>query len=164
MKLIKESEKMRNIFLKGILLFCVSTISFAANEFSCTPVEVKSENKNIILPGPDQARTTKIYFIQNVSKQSLWLDHPNEGRSASAGWSSYSRPNRWSAILLNRKNFAISCAVINPGKVDYQNCAKVINVCMPKDFTYESKRKGSFWLVEDKSKDDLLKALEKKAK
>lgn len=145
-----------------VFLLCVSSVCFAANDFTCAPLEVKMQNKNIILPGVDEPRTTKIYFLQNVSNQSLWLDHPVDHPSASAGWSSYSLPGKWSAILLNRKNFAISCAVINPGKVDYQDCSKVISVCTSKNAVFDSKRKGSYWLAENLTKDDMLKILEKR--
>jgi hypothetical protein len=141
-----------------IFLFCSS--AFAEN-ISCTPAVVKVENKNIILPGITQPKTTKVYFFNNVSKQSLWLDHPVEKRSASAGWSSYLRPSNWSAIVLNRKNFAISCAVIKPGSVDYQDCSKAITICSPQHYTLNTKQKGTFWLVEDRTWDEFLKKMEK---
>lgn len=126
---------------------------------TCTVLKLKTQNKNILLPDIAQ-----IYFVHNISQKSLWLDHPAEhkGKGVSAGWSSYFQPGKWSAILLNRKNFAISCAVIQPGKVDYQDCAKVISVCQPEKISFESNRKGSYWLVEDKTWDELLSALGKR--
>ncbi len=145
-----------------ILLLSFSGIAFADLKVICKPLKAKEHEKNIILPGVDQPRTTVIYFIQNIAKQSLWLDHPVQRRSASAGWSSYVQPGMWSALLVNRKDFAISCAEIQPGKVDYLHCEKVISICSPEKLAVDSKRKGSYWLTENKSWDDLLKALEKR--
>lgn len=156
---------MRNIILIKcffMILFVISKTTFAAPGVTCSTVIVKSQNKNIILPGVDKPKAIQIFFVKNASKESLWLDHPVEHRSASAGWSSYIQPEKWSALLVSRKEFAISCAVIQPGKVNYQKCADVISVCIPKQASFESKRKGSYWLAENKSWDELLTALEKR--
>lgn len=155
---------MRGVLFKlcFTVLLLVSNYSFAANVV-CTPAENKIQNKNIFLSGVEEARATQIYFIRNLSSQSLWLDHPVEKhRSAHAGWSSYLRPGKWSAILVNRKNFELSCAVIQPGNLSYQDCTKAISVCVPNQATFDSKRKGSYWLAEDLEWDELLKALEKR--
>jgi hypothetical protein len=82
--------------------------------------------------------------------------------SVSAGWSSYLRNGNSSAIWVNRKNFNLSCAVIQPGKLEYLDCAKVISICEPKEVVYQSSRKGTYWLVEDKPWDDLIKLLGKR--
>ncbi len=128
----------------------------------CVPLEIKSENKEIVLPGPDQPRTSKIYFFKNLTDKSIWIDHPVLHPSMSAGWSSYLRAHNSSALLVNRKNFNISCAVIKPGKLEYLDCAKSIAVCAPKEMTYKTSRKGTYWLAEDKPWDDLVKAVSKR--
>src|ERR1700739_3194011 len=94
---------MRNVLIKFsfIILFCFSAVAFADLKVTCKPLTVKRQDKNIILPGIDQPRSTIIYFMQNISKQSLWLDHPVKRRSASAGWSSYVQPGMWSALLVS---------------------------------------------------------------
>lgn len=157
---------MRKIFIGFIILFSMAGISVASPALKCVSVAAKAQNKNILLPGVDDAHTTQIYFIKNISSQSLWLDHPVEHAKTGSGagsTSSYLRPGQWSAILLNRKNYALSCAEIQPGKVAYQDCLKAISVCAPQQFTYESKRKGSYWLAEDQSWDDLAKNIGKRS-
>ncbi len=148
----------------GLLVFLmlVSVNLFAAEKNFCTPLTNLSQNKEIILPGPDDPKGIKIYFFTNKTSQSIWIDHPVERPSASAGWSSYLRKENSSALLVNRKDFAISCAVIAPGKVDYLDCAKAISVCVADKVTVASSRKGTYWLAEDKSWDELLKALNKR--
>jgi len=158
---------MRRHVIFIVILSAIFNVSFAATNMSCTPVVVKVENKNIILPGPQEqskTSTAEVYFFNNISKKSFWLDHPVDHPSASAGWSSYLRPGNWSAMVVNRKNFTISCAEIQPGKVDYQDCAKTIAICMPKQMEVDTKHKGSYWLVEDKSWDEFVAAVKKHSK
>lgn len=146
-----------------LLIFLLSSMSLVhANSFlACPPATVKFEANNIILPGPVQARSAVIYFFRNNTEESLWLDHPVAHPSASAGWSSYIQPGNWSALILNRKNFAISCAVINPGKVDYLECKNAVSVCSPKEINLP-KRKTTYWLIENKPWDELVAAVKKR--
>ena len=147
----------------GIVFLFISQVAWAASStLSCVPLSLKAQNKTITLPGVEDPHTTQIYFLQNISQQSLWIDHPTAGKSVSAGWSSYLHPQKWSAILINRKNFVLNCAVIQPGKVDYLNCAKSVKVCVASKTVFHSKRKGSYWLAEDKEWTELLVALEKR--
>lgn len=145
-----------------LLAWSLTACAVAAEKTSCTPVEIKIENKNIILPGPDQPRTSKVYVFKNLTTASIWIDHPVAHPSASAGWSSYLRAGNSSALMLNRKNFAISCAVIKPGKVENLNCAKAISVCMPGNMVITTTRKGTYWLAEDELWDELVKMMGKR--
>src|SRR5262249_38066054 len=85
--------------------FLHSSAMAATENTHCTPLEVKNENKEIVLPGPDESKIGKIYFIKNSTEKSIWLDHPVLHPSVSAGWSSYLRAGHSSAILVNRKDF-----------------------------------------------------------
>jgi hypothetical protein len=126
----------------------------------CTLAKIKVQNKNILLPAVDGVK--KVYFIQNVQAKGLWIDHPVAHPSASAGWSSYVRAGNWSALVVDRKDFAISCAVIQPGKVEYQDCIHAISVCSPKEVLFKSTTKGTYWLAEDKPLDELIKVASKR--
>jgi len=150
-------------YYMAIMLTCISVRVMAETEsHGCLPLEMKSENKEIVLPGPDDPHTNKLYIFKNLSTKSIWLDHPVLHPSVSAGWSSYLRMGHSSALSVNRKNFNLSCAVIQPGKLEYLDCAKVISICEPKDVNYKSSRKGTYWLSEDKPWDDLMAALAKR--
>lgn len=152
---------MRNFVI--ILLFFLTQTVFSAEGPICAPVSVKTFNKMLILPGNKTSPNT-IYFLQNLSERSLWLDHPSDHPgSAKAGWSSYLQPDHWSAILLTQKDFALSCAIIEPGKVIYLDCSKVLAVCIPEKSYLASKRMGSYWLAENQSLDDLLKIVAKRS-
>ena len=149
---------MRKTVLTSVAICILSLASVAQAEvkFSCNPIKLQSQDKNIILAGPDSSGVAQVYFFKNTGTQGVWIDHPTH-RTANAGWSSYVRTGHWSAFLLNRKNFEISCSVIQPGKVDNLNCANVISVCTPKEVSFKTPPKGSYWLAEDKSWDDIVK-------
>lgn len=141
----------------------VTTAPVVALKVTCTPLKVKAANKNIFLTSSaTQPASAQLYFLKNVSKKSLWLDHPTKRAAASAGWSSYLRPGQWSAIVMDKKDFALSCAVIAPGQVEYLDCATAIAVCIPQHLVVTSMRKGTYWFVEDKSWEELLKGVAKR--
>ena len=128
---------------------------------SCAPIKIKAQNSIIMLDG-NTSGSSQIYLIKNHSQKSIWLDHPSKRTTASAGWSSYLRPNEWSAVLIDKKGFALSCAVIEPGKVENLDCEAALTVCRPPHLVYNPSRKGSFWLVEGKTWKEMVKALEKR--
>lgn len=142
-----------------LLLFSLNAVN-AAN-VTCIPIKMNIQNKNMILTGPDKSSVSKIYFFKNTGKEGIWIDHPSS-HNMNAGWSSYLRAGNWSAFLLNRKDFAMSCALIEPGKVEYLDCSKRVTVCAPKEVAFKKNPKGTYWLVEDKSWEEMVKVVEKK--
>lgn len=136
-----------------------SFIIFIGIGFCCAAANIKQQDNKIILPGSDNKNTAQIYFLENISKQGIWIDHPLSRRGAGAGWGSFLRPGNISVLMINQKNFVLSCAIIQPGEVSYQNCLKVIQVSVPKNFQIKGKQSASYWLVEDKPRQELEKSL-----
>jgi hypothetical protein len=153
---------MRQLRLIGIfsLIFLISN-ALAAEKIACTPMTEKAEIKEIHLTGADDSETVKVYFFKNIRQEGIWIDHPVENPSASAGWASYLRAGNSSALLVNRKNFTVNCAIIKSSKIDFLDCKKAVEVCVSK-VTMKSVRKGTYWLAEDKSWDDLITGLAKR--
>ncbi len=144
------------------ILMLASSFSFAA-PFTCVPMKVKVVNHHLVLEGASASTPQgQLYFFKNTSKQSLWLDRLNKKESASAGWSSYLRPTNWTALLLDKKEFTLSCAVLTPGKVDYVNCGQAISVCTPAHAALTTNHKGSYWVAEDLPWDVFVKMLSKR--
>lgn len=152
---------MRHAVLFG-LLFWLTTTSFAETPDLCEPAPSKKDGNNIILIGNTEQKSTQLYFFNNTSEKSIFIDHPSDNPGASAGWSTYLRPGNWAALALNKKNFAIHCSMITPGHVVTLNCSETIAVFSPKQVTYATKLKGSYWLAEDKNWETVMKVLEKK--
>ncbi len=147
----------------GLLCFQVHAETSPQKALTCSPIKIHSQHNNtMVLNSQADASGPTLYLLKNVSKKSLWLDRYTQHPSASAGWASYLRPEQWSALLLDKKELELSCAVIQPGTVNYVNCVQAISVCVPQHVTVNTKRKGSYWLIEDKTWDELLRALAKK--
>lgn len=144
-------------FIVLLLSFFIST-AFAV---TCEPLKVKMHDKNIVLSFTGDKNSGEVYFFHNLGQQGIWLDHPTN-KSMSAGWSSYLRAGNWSAFLLNRKNFEISCSTIQPGHVDSLDCSKVVSACTASKAVFKKPVKGTYWLGEDKSWDELVKVVTKR--
>jgi hypothetical protein len=146
-----------------ILLFTTWLSTAFANPSDCIPVPLTVQEKNITLPGAQDAKTPVVYFFQNKSLQSVWIDHPDQSRrGVSAGWASYLRPGNWSALVLNKKNFSVSCSMIQPGKVEALDCSKTLSICQPQNITSPKPFQGNSWLAEDKKWEAFVKLLQKK--
>ena len=153
---------MRYLAFIFILLFPFFKSS-ASSLTHCQSLPFKIEGNTIILPGTDNPKAPVIYFFKNKSLQSVWIDHPiAKNPGVSAGWSSYLRSSHWSALVLNKKNFAVSCVMIQPGKVVPLHCASILDVCTPSHMTTKTPLKGNYWLAEDKPWESFLKAIEKR--
>jgi hypothetical protein len=127
----------------------------------CQPISYIMEKNDMQLSGNPKT-ATQIFFFTNQSDKSIFIDRVSNNPGASAGWSTYLRPGNWSVLLLNKKNFTVHCSMIEPGKVIPLNCEEMIQVCTPPNLTINSKLKGNYWLVEDKTFDVAMKILEKK--
>ena len=154
--------KMRNFFL-GFLIFVFSFLNASAEpKESCIEAPFKVAGNDIILAQNPSQKSAHVFFFQNKANHSIFIDHPVENPGASAGWSTYLRPGNWAALVINKKNFAIHCARIEPGQVVALNCQHTINVCNPKELSANTKFKGNYWLAEDRNWDSFVKILEKK--
>jgi hypothetical protein len=147
----------------GVIVPClILNYAWAETTPSLSPAKIQKQGQYVILPGPDQADHIQVYYFKNVSKQGVWIDHPIKNPSLSAGWSSYLQAGNGSALALDRKNFAISCAVINPGKVDYLNCSDVLSIYSEHSKPSNPKQKGSAWIAEDLKWDVLIEKVGKR--
>lgn len=147
--------------MRVCILLVFSFLSLNVFADNCVPVKPKMHDKNMVFSYAGEKDSGQVYFFHNTSTQGIWMDHPSN-HAMNAGWSSYVRAGNWSAFLLNRKNFEISCATIQPGQVNYLDCSKIISVCSPSNSSFKAPVKGSFWLAEDKSWDELMKIVSKR--
>lgn len=154
---------MQSLFFIIFFLFTLNSYAIIASPESCAPVAFKIENNDIVLTNnSEQRKISQVYFITNKSPQSTFIEHPTANPGASAGWSTFIRPGNWSALVLNKKNFAVHCAMIQPGKVIPLDCSKTITVCRPKSLTTKTPFKGNYWLAEDKNWETFVNVLAKK--
>lgn len=150
------------VFCSFIIFFFSPMLSVAADIAPCTPVPFKKSENDIILLVTPAPKTSIVYFFKNQSNKSVFIEHPTGGKGASAGWSSFLRPNHWAAMVVNKKNFSLHCSTIEPGKLVIMDCTKTIYACTPKNLSTPSKLKGNYWLAEDKPWEAFVKALTNK--
>ena len=110
------------------------------------------------------SQQSQLFLLYNVSNHKILINHYLWGDpGASAGWSSVIASNRWSAIVLNRTKFPISCKVMGHEykKVD---CAKVLFACQFPNISINAKRlsHSSFWAVESVFLHQLLQRLQQR--
>lgn len=153
------TNKTKFIFL-SLVLSLVSIDIFAADQYNnyCVPVKLNAKNKIIYLDGKAAAKSAKLFYIHNIAKTEVRLDHGmSNNPHASAGWGSHFQANNWSVILLDKANFSVNCAVQDKdGKDKTVNCASVISICEAK-LPDGAKVEASYWVSEDKSWDDAYK-------
>lgn len=144
------------------IILLVGISHCAAAEIACTSIPYTQENQKTSLH-PAKDPKSQIYFFENKSQKSIWLDRYSKNPGASAGWATYIRPGNWSALVVNnKKDLVITCTTIQPGTVISIDCAKVLRFCAPKNGSATPLLKGTYWLAEDKPPENFVKTLEKK--
>lgn len=150
----------------GIALFILSAVGTTSSigrtlTEQCVQADSYANSKEYIL-NTKLTSKTEVFFLHNISKNTLVLDHPVEKVGASAGWSSYLSPGNWSAIALSKPDFAIRCVVVMKNeKSVLGDCSKLIKVCKP-NLQDQEIRSGSYWLVENLVWDAFLKMLSRR--
>ncbi len=118
--------------------------------------------KNALILINKSAPKPHLYLFYNRSKHKLWLNHPQDHPSASAGWSSSLGSKHWSALILTMKQFKFICQVSDSkGRFINKNCVKRLGVCefSRVRITNPHLRGNSFWVAENLPLSRLLKKI-----
>lgn len=98
-----------------------------------------------------QAKNNTLFFIHNLTKADLWITHPVSNPGASAGWASRLQSQNWSALLVDKGPFELTCIESRPGHEQQIACEGAVAVCNMKKGKIPSTAQGTFWVGEDKS-------------
>ena len=142
-----------------IMILFFSTLGARAEEMfpaGCVPLVVEGEL--VKLP----AATSTIVMIHNLSNTDLWITHPVENSSASAGWSSRLEGGNWSALALSGKPFELSCIESKPGHEQQIPCSGVVGICQWSNATMPPKTSGTFWAGENMTLSPLTAYIERR--
>lgn len=143
-----------------LILLCtvMSANVFALEQkITCSPAKVAVKNRIYVLNKAYKAKQAKIFLIENKSDKVILIDHPQSSDAhAGAGWGTNLQPGNWSALMLAKHDFAISCAIVAGDKTMALDCGKVIKVCEA-NVKPKAIETSSYWLVEDKSWSELEK-------
>ncbi len=128
---------------------------------TCDHQAVSFVKQNAVLSNskPDQPA---LFILHNVAQQDFWLSHPVDPASASAGWGTFIKQNNWSAIMINSKDFTITCSKTAPGELQSLNCKDALTACQLQSANIPSNSAGNYWVIENSSYRDMLAALRKR--
>lgn len=103
-----------------------------------------------------------IYLIKNTSLTKVWVNHEMEYATANAGWAIELQPGKWSALMLDKQPFELSCVELKPGAEQIIACQSVLQICQVQHVQYPNDGKGSYWAAENLAIDSLWDTLEKR--
>ncbi len=158
-KLILAFLMMTTLFFSN---FVYADLSHSDKFFlkKCNQEGIKVINKQLILNFNKKINNDSwVYLLQNISDQPVYINHPAEHPgTASAGWMSRLDEKQWSALMLTRKNFMITCQSNLANAIKEQPaCKKLIKIYRFKPQTLSTDKQGNYWIVENKSLNRVIK-------
>ena len=141
---------MKFILTSIFTLIAVSSFAKEVLPSGCVPKAIDS-NEAILY-----TNNTSFFMIHNISEHDLWLTHPVVEPSASAGFSSNIKANKWSAFVLVEPSFKISCVETKPGHEQQVPCADVIALCEFPNIAIPQNLYATFWAGENMSLAELI--------
>lgn len=144
--------------MKGLSLFILLIMNFLVYGQTtfpkgCNPVAVEGETIKLNIKEP------VVFLINNDSDSVLWVTHPVDNPSASAGWSSQLEKKRWSALLVDKNKFELSCIESKPGHEQQIPCEGMLSICEWSKLKIPPVAKGTFWVAENMSLNALINHL-----
>lgn len=128
----------------------------------CNKAGIAAKGNTLILNAKHNPKQADwVYVLHNTTKQPVYINHPaDHPGTASAGWGSRIDAKQWSALMLNRPAFALTCqnSILN-NKHSVVACKKVLQVYRFKPHHLAKNKQNSFWIGENQSLDKLLNTL-----
>ena len=134
---------MKGLFIFLYMLLSSSVLAEASLPSGCQAMAVKGETVTLKLA------QKSLIFIHNLTQADLWITHPESNPSASAGWSSRLQANHWSALVVDKSSFNLSCIESKPGHEQVIPCEGAIAVCQAKKVKMPEDGEATFWVGED---------------
>ncbi len=146
-----KNQNMKNHRLISIIFWGVSSWVWAQNNApsSCRPIAVRGDSVMF--------STTKpvLMIIHNLSGGDLWITHPVADPGASAGFSSLLGANQWSALVVDKKSFELTCIESKPGHEQQIACEGQLVICKWPKVKISLKQRGTYWAAENMNWSDL---------
>lgn len=143
-----------------IIFFC-GTAQATPLLLSCNKKSIQWQKNTVELNvNIASSRRQPIYLFKNISPSTITITHVVPHPSASAGWPTTLDSHHYTALALDRKNFAITCYISNSNQVI--PCKKVLRICEATHPRFTKKQSGSYWIVENAKSYSELVILAKK--
>ena len=163
MNLSMKESLIALIFVPLFTIGCFGNNSNSDFPEGCVSKHYEYKNNNLILEINSSEQS--LYLFHNISDTDYWVNHPvTKVPGVSAGWASILNAGQWSALAIyqnsNSENFAISCETMGKdGELTYHDCRNVLRTCIMEKAEFKSGDKGSYWVSENKSLNDLVREI-----
>jgi len=139
--------KLKSLFVLSVLPITV----FAAQKFpsQCRVSGLKYTHDDIALFSQHTANP-RLYVLENTGKHPIWLNHDDNKGGVGAGWASQLFPQHWSALLVTKHNFDLTCHWQNKaGHMEKLPCHSIVRVCQFSEFDSKNPVGGGYWVTEN---------------
>jgi len=138
------------LFFIGCILFVQQAVYAAVEdrlEFPRLPTK-NFQHRGILFNQQSRLRPI-LYLLHNTSSQRFYFDY-GDHHGMDAGWSSWIAPKHWSAILINKPRFLLTCGQLFKTKAGVKSldCARLVTVYRVKP-ELPSHGLGTYWVAED---------------
>ncbi len=137
-----------------LILYAGEILAEETAPASCKPLMVQEETLMLSASKP------LLIIIHNLSKADIWVTHPVSEPGASAGWSTRLQAGNWSALVLDKEAFELSCIESKPGHEQQVPCKGLISACSWSTVTMPAQQAtGTYWAGEDMTLSALISYL-----
>lgn len=134
---------MKRVFTLLLLVMSAAVSAEDSVPALCQPITVQEESVML------KTKQAEMVLIHNLSSSDLWITHPVTDPGASAGWSSRLDAGNWSALMVDKESFELSCIESKPGHEQQVPCASVITLCEWSGVKIPAQTTGTFWVGEN---------------
>ena len=130
-----------------ILSLLFTSVSYGQMIPHCAPLP--SDGDALVLGG----KQPMLVMLENVSQNDIWLTHPVQNPSASAGWATRIKPQHFTALAVKTPDFILECIESKPGHEQQVACKGVIVACKMNKTTFPKAEpdSGTYWAAEDQT-------------
>ena len=123
-----------------ILLFS-SVFAESTLPDGCQPLPVQGDMFTVKL------KKKKLLYVHNILGMDLWLTFAGTNAASNEGWSSRLQSENWSALVVDKEAFVLSCIESRPGHEQQVPCQGAIAICQWKGAKIPSDTKQTNYLA-----------------
>ncbi len=136
--------------LLGLFALCLSGQAYASYyPRGCTPKTVTFFGEYVVLNSSEKDQKFRVYVFYNNAYYPVSFQHLPPAKQVSSGLPSTLEPSHWAAIVVEQKNFVLSCT----DQGGYQTklpCHEVVHVCELAVSPVMLSSQGEYWISENK--------------
>jgi len=126
----------------------------------CTNVGHKFDLYNVILTPTSRRLPQTVYFIHNISKESIYLHQEKQkDKLYTTRINGNISANQWSVLAVAEKQMKFACTTLDRRKKNHEliSCEKVLDICEFRQSNFGINHRGTYWLLLNKSRKTAMK-------